>query len=260
MRIAVITGASSGMGREFAIAIDKEEQLDELWVIARRKERLEELAATLRTPVRVLPWDLFEKESFEKYKALLEAEKPEIATLCNVAGFGRFALFTERPLDDNLAVIDLNDKAVVSMTYLSLPYMKRGGRIFNLDSLSAFQPVPYQCMYGASKAFILSFSRALNVELQPRGISVMAVCPGWVRTEFFDHAVTDNGAVTYYDVTWGPDEVIDQALRDYKKGKDVSVLGRQVRRQVFLVKHLPHTLIMKIWMKQQGHANRPDED
>lgn len=260
MRIAVISGASSGMGREFVRAIDKEEQLDELWIIARRRERLEELSGELRTRTRILTWDLLEKSSFEEYKALLEAEKPEVATLCNVAGFGRFAQFTEKPLEDNLAVIDLNDKAVVAMTQLTLPYMHRGARVINLDSLSAFQPVPYQCIYGASKAFIFSFSRALNVELEPRGIRVMAVCPGWVKTEFFDHAVTDNGAVTHFDVLWEPADVVKKALKDYKKGKDVSILGHQVRRQVFLVKHLPHRLVMKIWMKQQGHADRPRED
>lgn len=260
MKIAVITGASSGMGLEFAKAIDTEETLDEIWLIARRRERLEELAKKLRTPARVLPMDLGDPASFEEYKKLLEEEKPLISTLCNVAGFGRFALFTETPLDVNLSMIDINDKALVAMTQLTLPYMKRGSRVINLDSLSAFQPVPYECVYGATKAYVLSFSRALNVELEPRGIRVMAVSPGWVKTEFFDHAVSDNGAVTYYDKVWEPEQVVERAMRDYKKGKDVSVLGSGVRRQVFLVKHLPHKLVMRVWMKQQGHANRPPVD
>ena len=241
MKIAVITGASSGMGLEFAKAIDTEETLDEIWLIARRRERLEELAKKLRTPARVLPMDLGDPASFEEYKKLLEEEKPLISTLCNVAGFGRFALFTETPLDVNLSMIDINDKALV-------------------DSLSAFQPVPYQCIYGSTKAFVLSFSRALNVELEPRGIRVMAVSPGWVKTEFFEHAVSDNGAVTYYDKLWEPADVVKKALRDYKKGKDLSILGHSVRRQVLLVKLLPHRLVMKVWMKQQGHAHRPPED
>ena len=260
MKIAVVTGASSGMGLEFAKAIDAEETLDEIWLIARRGDRLEALAKELRAPARILTLDLGRPESFEEYKKLLEAEKPLISTLCNAAGFGRFALFTETELDVNLAMIDLNDKALVAMTQLSLPWMKRGSRVINLDSLSAFQPVPYQCIYGSTKAFVLSFSRALNVELEPRGIRVMAVSPGWVKTEFFDHAVSDNGAVTYYDVLWEPADVAKRAMRDYKKGKDLSILGHSVRRQVLLVKLLPHRLIMKIWMKQQGHAHRPPED
>lgn len=177
MKIAVITGASSGMGLEFAKAIDAEETLDEIWLIARRRERLEDLAKELRTPARILPMDLGDAASFDEYKKLLEEEKPLVSTLCNVAGFGRFALFTETPLEVNLNMIDINDKALVAMTQLTLPYMKRGSRVINLDSLSAFQPVPYQCIYGSTKAFVLSFSRALNVELEPRGIRVMAVVP-----------------------------------------------------------------------------------
>ena len=260
MKIAVVTGASSGMGCDFAKGIDAEETLDEIWLIARRRERLEELAGSLRAKARIIPLDLFNPASFEEYAALLEKEKPLVSTLCNAAGFGRFALFDEVDLDTNLRMIDLNDKATVAMTQLTLPYMKRGSRVLNLDSLSAFQPVPYECIYAATKAFILSFSRALNVELEPRGIRVMAISPGWVKTEFFDHAVSDNGAVTYYDKLWEPDQVVERALRDYKKGKDVSVLGSSVRRQVFLVKMLPHKLVMKVWMKQQGHDKRPRED
>lgn len=260
MKIAVITGASSGMGLEFARAIDREEQLDELWLIARREDRLRELAATLKNKCRILTLDLSRSGSFQEYARALEEAKPTVTTLCNVAGFGRFALFEETPVDVNLGMIDVNARALTAMTQLTLPYMRRGSRIFNLDSLSAFQPVPYQCVYGATKAFVLSFSRALNVELEPRGIRVMAVSPGWVKTEFFDHAVSDNGAVTYYNVLWEPAQVIEQALKDYRKGKDLSVLGASVRRQVLLVKLLPHKLVMKVWMKQQGHAHRPPVD
>ena len=204
MKIAVITGASSGMGLEFAKAVDAEEELDEIWLIARRRERLEELAGSLRARARILPLDLLDSAAFAEYAALLERERPTVTTLVNSAGFGRFALFTEVDLETNLRMIDLNDKATVAMTQLTLPYMKRGSRVINIDSLSAFQPVPYQCVYGSTKAFVLSFSRALNVELEPRGIRVMAVSPGWVQTEFFDHAVSDNGAVTYYDKLWTP--------------------------------------------------------
>ena len=260
MKIAIVTGASSGMGREFAKGIDAEEQLDEIWLIARRRERLEELAGSLRARARILPLDLLDAASFGEFAALLESERPEVSTLVNAAGFGRFALFTEVDLKTNLEMIDLNDKATVAFTQLALPYMKRGSRIINLDSLSAFQPVPYQCVSGSPKAFILGFSRALNVELEPRGIRVMAVSPGWVKTEFFDHAVSDNGAVTYYNKLWTPEQVVERALRDYKKGRDLSVLGASVRCQVLLVKLLPHKLVMKVWMKQQGHANRPRED
>ena len=114
MKIAVITGASSGMGREFAKGIDAEERLDEIWLIARRRDRLEELSAQLRARVRVVALDLLDPASFDEYAALLEREKPLVSTLCNAAGFGRFALFDEVDLKTNLQMIDLNDKATVA--------------------------------------------------------------------------------------------------------------------------------------------------
>ena len=250
MRIAVITGASSGMGREFVKQIDAAESFDEIWVIARRKDRLEELCEDAKNKIRPVPLDLMKRESFDEYKTLLESEKPNVALLVNGSGFGRFGAFTDIDLDTQLDMIDLNDKALVAMTYLTLPYMKEGGRIYQIDSLSSFQPVPYIGVYGATKAFVLSFSRALNVELKKRKIRVMAICPGWVRTEFFDHAVTDD-TITYYNRYYDSDQVVERALRDMKKGKDVSVCGFPIRMQVRLTKLLPHKLVMKIWCKQQ---------
>ena len=133
--------------------------------------------------------------------------------------------------------------------------MKRGSRILQLDSLSAFQPVPYINVYGSTKSFVLSYSRALNRELKAEGIRVMSVNPGWVKTEFFDHATaSSNDAVTYYNVMYEAKDVIKTAIRDlYHTKKDVSIHGLPVKLQVFAVKLLPHKLIMNIWMKQQKH-------
>ena len=133
--------------------------------------------------------------------------------------------------------------------------MQRGSCVVQLDSLSAFQPVPYLNVYAATKAFVLSYSRGLNVELKPRGIRVMAVCPGWVRTEFFDRAeTTSDSAVTYFNVVYEAADVVRTAIRDMERGKkDVSIHGAPVRWQVRLVKLLPHRLVMKIWMRQQKH-------
>ena len=250
MRIAVITGASSGMGREFVKQIDASESFDEIWVIARREDRLRELTGECKNKIRPISLDLMKQESFDLYKDLLEEKKPDVAVLVNGSGFGRFGAFTDIDLKSQLDMIDLNDKALVAMTYLTLPYMKEGGRIYQIDSLSSFQPVPYIGVYGATKAFVLSFSRALNVELKRRKIKVMAICPGWVRTEFFDRAVTDD-TITYYNRYYDADEVVRRALKDMKKGKDVSVCGFQIRMQVRLTKLFPHKLVMKIWCKQQ---------
>ena len=251
MKIAVITGASSGMGREFVLAVDREFELDEIWVIARREERLLELAGTCKTKVRPLAWDLTEKDSFDKYKALLEETHPSVHLLINAAGYGLFGTFEEMGLEEQLGIADLNDKALTAMCLLSLPYMKEGDSIINLGSNSCWQPVPYQAVYGASKAYVLSFSRALGRELKTRGIFVMCVCPGWIKTEFMDRAVHDD-TIKYYDRWYTAEEVIEQAMKDFRKKKKISILGAPVRRQVRLVKHLPVDMVMDVWCRQQG--------
>ena len=255
MRIAVITGASSGMGRELVKQIAKKERFDEIWVIARRAEALESLKKEVKAKIRPVTLDLINPDSFAEYKMLLKKEKPDVAFLGNVAGFGKFGRYDQISLEDCMGMIDLNCKALVAMTQLTLPYMKRGGKILQLDSLSAFQPVPYLNVYGSTKAFVLSYSRALNRELKTKGIRVMAVNPGWVKTEFFDHATkTSNDAVTYYNVMYEAKDVIATAVRDlYHTKKDVSIHGLQIKLQVLAVKFLPHKLVMNIWMKQQKH-------
>ena len=150
-------------------------------------------------------------------------------------------------------MIDLNCKALVMMTRLTLPHMGPGSRILELDSLSAFQPVPYISLYGATKAFVLSYTRAISRELKEKGIRVMAMCPGWVKTDFFDHAFqTNHTEVQYFDRLYEARDVVKTGLHDlYRTKKDVSIHGLPVRMQVRLVKLLPHSLVMKIWLRQQ---------
>ena len=253
MKIAVITGASSGMGREFVYAVDREFELDELWVVARRKERLEELQGKCRTKVRALPWDLSDEESYAAYKALLAEKQPEIRVLVNAAGYGLFGTFEEMELSAQLGIVDVNDKALTAFCLLSLPYMKEGCAIVNMGSNSSWQPVPYIAVYAASKAYVLSFSRSLGRELKKRCIHVMCVCPGWIKTEFMDTAVHDD-TIRYYDRWYTPEQVIAQAMEDLRKKKKVSILGAPVRRQTRLVKHLPVDLVMDVWCRQQGKA------
>ncbi len=250
MKIAVITGASSGMGKEFVLQLSRQKSFDEIWVIARRTERLIALQDEVKAKIRPISLDLTREESIEEYRALLEQEKPIVDVLVNASGVGRFGSFETMDLEYMYRMIDLNAKAYVGITYATLPYLTKGSEVYQLDSLSSFQPVPYICVYGATKSFVLSFSRALNVELKSRGIRMMAVCPGWVKTEFFDHAVTDD-TITYYNKFFTPEQVITRALRDMKKGKDVSVCGFSIRAQVFFTKLLPHKLVMKIWCRQQ---------
>lgn len=257
MKIAVITGASSGMGREFAIQLSHEANFDEMWVIARRKEALESLKDQVCCPIRPIAMDLLNPDSFQRYADLLDMVQPEIKVLVNCAGFGKFGRYDQIPLQDCMNMIDLNCKALVAMTQLSLPYMHRDGKIVELDSLSAFQPVPYLNVYGSTKAFVLSYSRSMNRELKAKGIRVMAMNPGWVKTEFFNHAFQTNAdnEVRYFNRLYEAKDVVKTGLNDlYHSKKDCSIHGFPVKFQVFLVKLLPHSLVMNTWLNQQKKA------
>ena len=251
MRVAVITGASAGIGREFVYAIDRQENLDEIWVIARRADRLEELKDKCRTPVCPIVLDLSDLRALDDYKAILESEQPEIAILVNAAGFGVFGPFAEKDLQKQLSSATVNSLALTGMCHISLPYMKKGDCIINMGSNSSWQPVPYQAVYGASKSYVLNFSRALCRELKPKGIHVLCVCPGWIKTEFQQVAHHDE-YIRFVDRWYGPEEVVAQAMSDLKKKKMVSILGHPVRRQVRLVKFLPVKFVMDTWCRQQG--------
>ena len=257
MKIAVVTGASSGMGKEFALQLSGYVKVDEIWVIARRTEALESLKAQIPVPVRPISLDLCKEESFAAYAKLLEEEKPDVKLLVNAAGFGKFGDYDAISLEDDLRMIDLNCKSLVAMTRLTLPYMQSGSHVLQLDSLSAFQPVPFIATYGATKSFVLSYSRAVNAELKPKGIRMMTMNPGWVKTEFFNHALETNGEgrVKYYNKLWEAKDVVATGLKDlYKTKKDYSIHGLSVRNQVRLVKLLPHSMVMKTWISQQKKA------
>ena len=261
MNIAIVTGASSGMGREFVLQLSGYVRVDEIWAVARRESALEELKAQVYVPVRPIALDLLKEESFAAFRGLLEQEKPNVKLLVNAAGFGKFGAYHKVTEEDDCRMIDLNCKALVRMTRLCIPYMAPGSHILQLDSLSAFQPVPYITTYGATKAFVLSYARSMNRELKTRGIRVMAMNPGWVKTEFFSHAFQTNGdgEVQYFDRLYEAADVVKTGLKDlYKTKKDYSVHGLPVQLQVLGVKILPHSIVMNIWQKQQKKARNTE--
>ena len=247
-KIAVITGASSGMGKRFAETVDVYGTFDEVWVIARHREQLEALRKTVPFPVRPLALDLTDRSSFDVYAAALVEEPVEVGLLMNCSGYGKFSAVLDTPLAVNLNMTDLNCQAVVAMCQITAPYMPCGGQIINIASVAAFQPIPYIDIYGATKAFVLSFSRALNRELKGRGIGVMAVCPFWTKTAFFDRAIKagEEPIVKKYAAMYDPDDIVKRTWRDAKRGKDVCKYGFVAQTQTNLTKILPHNIIINI--------------
>ncbi|MCI8513249.1 MAG: SDR family NAD(P)-dependent oxidoreductase [Lachnospiraceae bacterium] len=250
MKIAIVTGASSGMGREFVRQIAAKEPVDEIWAVARRKDRLEALKKEF-PKVRPVALDLLLSDSRKAFKKMLAVEKPEIRILVNASGFGKYGTYKDLTDEEIDQILDLNLKALIHMTYDCLPYMRKKSRVINIGSASAFQPLPEFILYATSKVAVLHFSRALHVELKSRRIPVTCVCPGYVRTEFFEVASQTKNPKTCQNFSpmYEPEDVVKKALRDSRRGKDMSVLGWNVKFQRLAAKLLPHSLVMKVWLK-----------
>ena len=259
--VIVITGASSGMGKQFAVQISKLENVDEIWAIARDSALLEELKDSIELHVVPLTLDLTLDNDIEAYKNKLAEEKPNVKILVNSAGFGKFehSEVTSTSVKQNM--IDLNIKAIVSLIDYTLPYMNEGANIVNIASCAAFQPIPYINTYAATKAFVLSYSRALNRELKYRKIHVLAVCPFWTKTNFFNRAIdkSKKDVVIKYAAMYAPELVIKKAIKDmYNVKKDISVYGFMNNLQRFMVKIFPHSFVMNVWMRQQKLNGTPN--
>ena len=251
MKIAVVTGASSGLGKEFVLQIaEKEKNLDEIWVIARRRERLEALQQDCAVPLHILAMDLTEEDAADRLEQELKAEKPEIGILVNGAGFGKIGSWQDVARRESSAMIRLNCQAAVEVTLVCIPYLKKKSRILQICSTAAFQPFPELNVYAATKAFLYRYSRALRWELRGKGICVTAVCPYWVRdTEFISVAKdTDRKKVIrHFPLASKASRVVSWALADSKLGLAVSAPGPVCMVHRLTAKFLPSDIMMAIW-------------
>ena len=250
--IALVTGASSGMGKDFVCEIAKKYKgLDEIWVIARRKDRLRELKKEIvGTRVRMLPLDLTKEESFERLTKVLAKEQPDVRILVNASGYGISGPFEFQTEEDASGMVRLNCEALTRVTYLVLPYLRRGSFIYQIASSAGFAPQPGFTVYAATKAYVKSFSIALRQELSWREIKVTAVCPGPVKTEFFDRAYEQEEMKFYKKfVMADPKKVVRKAIRDARKNKAVSVYGMTMKVTRIICKLLPGRWIAKIMGK-----------
>ena len=250
--VAIVTGASSGLGLEFVKEFLKEYCLDEIWVVARNKKALSEAASLDPKRIKVFALDLTKEADREEIFASLEKKKPNVRYLVNAAGVGYFGSAVEIPADKMMEMVNLNVIALTELTRRIIPFMKRDATLFNISSIASFIPLPYFSAYAATKAYVQSFTRALKVELLPLGISVTTVCPGWVSTPFLKKAVIGSEhTASVFDGEADAASVVKKAIRDAKKGRDVSIYGKTARMYFLLSKILPTHVMMRFWMLQQ---------
>ena len=234
------------MGKDFVKALQREKDVDEIWMIARRKERLVAMVESSEDRnLRAISLDLTDEGSFEIVEKLLEDEKPQVSYLVNAAGAGRMGKVQSIDYKDHCFVLDINVKALTCMTRICLPYMVKGSKIIQLCSSSAFLPQPEFASYAASKAYVLSFSRALRQEVKGKGVTVTAVCPGPVNTEFFEAAGSEIAPAKKRFLVESKD-VVQKAMKDAKAGKELSVYGFSMKLVHMAGKVLPTRMVLSI--------------
>lgn len=250
--IAVVTGANGGLGKEFVKLLLNENEVSEIWAVARNEEKLNQLCGEFGDKIRAFSMDLSERNSYKELGEQLKQSGAVVKYLVNNAGFAKFCSYDDITIEESLNMIDLNIGAVVAVGLTCIPYMEKNSRIINIASQASFFPLPYQNIYSSTKAFVRNYTRALNVELMDRGIHAIAVCPGWMKTGLFDRGVigAEKGTSNFSGMVT-PDVVAAKALKDAKKGKDISVYGLYVKSTHLLSKLMPQKMMMKVWLSQQ---------
>lgn len=245
-KIAIVTGATGGIGREFIKQIISE-PIDEIWAIARSQDKLNKLSEEFGEKITTISMDLSKVDEIKKLQEKLINEAPTISYLINNAGLAKMGSYKDFSIEEIDTTVNLNCKTPVLMCKICIPYMEKESHILNLSSASAFQPNPYINLYASSKVFERSYSRALNVELKGTGITVTAVCPSWVDTDMISHEI--NGHKVKFPGIVKAEDVVTKAIKDAKKGKDMSVCSLYVKCQHLNVKLMPQRLVMKLWMR-----------
>jgi uncharacterized protein len=247
----LVTGASSGIGADIARSLARRGH--GVTLVARRADRLEELAAELREEhgvrVEVIEADLADDAGRDRMTRQLAELTLNVEVLVNNAGFGSGGLFVELDAEREREMVRLNVETVVALCGKYVPEMVRRGRggVLNVASTAAFQPLPRQATYGATKAFVLSFTDALHAELAGTGVTATALCPGPVRTEFADTAGIGEEAEGLPDVFWADSpEVAEQGVRGLEKDRRVVVPGLLNRAGALGGQHVPRSLLLRV--------------
>lgn len=249
LKIAVITGASSGLGEQYALKIDKNRpEIDEIWLIARRAEKLKALADKLLKSTKVLALDITSEQNLAEYSSVLKEKNPEVKILVNNAGYGKLGNFDSMPINDCSGMVKLNCEALTAMASITLPYMKEDGEIINSCSIASFAPNTRMAVYSSTKAYVMSFSRALRSELKPRKINCLAVCPGPMDTEFLALAGIEKGNSHTFDTLprVNAEIMAEKSLKASKRKKAVYTNKVFYKFYRLIAKLLPTSLVMKL--------------
>ena len=246
--VALVTGASSGIGEAFSRALRS--RGEDLVLVARREDRLRLLADELGGAGRVecVPLDLAAPDAAARLEAEIVRRGLAVDMLVNNAGLGHAAPFDRQGANVLRAMLDVNVRAVVELTRTFLPGMlTRGrGRIVNVASNAAFQPVPFHSVYAATKAFVLSFTEGLAEELRGRGVRVQALCPGITDTEFLDVAQTHRGLLVRRLPMLRPEEVVRASLAGLERGRVRVVVGWSNRALAVAERFVPGVLVRRV--------------
>ena len=248
MKIAVITGASSGLGTEYVRAVvNMRPEIDEIWVIARRSERLEELKVQYGDKIHPLPLDITEENAIKEYTAALQEANAEVCLLINNAGYGKLGDFDEISTENNAGMVRLNCEALTVWSSVTLPFMPDGSEIINTCSIASFAPNTRMAVYSSTKAYVMSLSRCMRTELKKRNINVIACCPGPMNTEFLAVADIPKGASHTFDTLprVNPRVMAEKTLIASKKRKGVYTNLFFYKFYRVLAKILPNSLVMK---------------
>jgi len=221
--------------------------VERYWLIARRLDRLEALAATVSgKQVECLPLDLCDPASFDAYQAKLESEKPEVVLLINNAGCGYLGNLGEMDTASQTRMIDLNLRALTAITNITIPHMVPGGSILNVSSIASFCPNPRMTVYSSSKAYVSAFTVGLAEELKSRNITVTAVCPGPMKTEFLDVGGIAGNSKTFELLPYCDQvQVVGGALRAARAGRTIYTPKLFYKFYRCLAKVLPVKLMVK---------------
>ena len=247
MSIAILTGASAGLGQSFFKSlIARYPDLDGIWLIARRKERLEQMAADSPVPVTVLPLDLVDPASYDALGDKLKAEGARVKILINNAGLGELDNVADSTWPVQSRMVDLNCRALTAVTTVVLPYMERDSFIINVCSIASFCPNTRMTVYSSTKAYVMSFTKGLREELKPLGINALAVCPGPMNTEFLDVANIAGRSKMFKTLPYSdPDAVADKAVVKAARGRCVYTHLLLFKFYRVLAKLLPHNIMMQ---------------